>query len=266
MNIKQRTEELYPQLVRFRRELHQHPEPGLEEHWTSAYICGLLDKWGISYEFPVAGTGIVAVIQGQKPGAGNTVALRADMDALPLTEDSSRPYCSLNPGRMHACGHDAHVAIALGTARILMESRDQWSGWVKFLFQPAEETTGGALPMVEAGCMEHPRVDYVTGLHVMPTHETGEIEIRYGDLNASSDEIHIKVHGKSCHGAYPDTGVDAIVMAGAVINSLQTLISRSISPLDNAVLTLGTIHGGTAGNIVAGEVEMTGTCAPPTRP
>ena len=259
MNIKQRTEELYPQLVRIRRELHQHPEPGFKEHWTSAYICGLLDKGGMSYEFPVAGTGIVAVIQGQKPGAGNTVALRADMDALPLTEDSSRPYCSLNPGRMHACGHDAHVAIALGTARILMESRDQWSGWVKFLFQPAEETTGGALPMVEAGCMEHPRVDYVTGLHVMPTHETGEIEIRYGDLNASSDEIHIKVHGKSCHGAYPDTGVDAIVMAGAVINSLQTLISRSISPLDNAVLTLGTIHGGTAGNIVAGEVEMTGT-------
>lgn len=113
--------------------------------------------------------------------------------------------------------------------------------------------------MVEAGCMEHPHVDYVTGLHVMPTHETGEIEIRYGDLNASSDEIHIKVHGKSCHGAYPDTGVDAIVMAAAVINSLQTLVSRCISPLDNAVLTLGTIHGGTAGNIVAGEAEMTGT-------
>ena len=259
MNIKQRTEELYPQLVQIRRDLHRHPEPGFKEHWTSAHIRGLLDEWGIYYQFPVAGTGIVAMIQGGKPGSGNTVALRADMDALPLTEDSSRPCCSLNPGHMHACGHDAHVAIALGTARILMEARSEWSGCVKFFFQPAEETTGGALPMVEAGCMEHPHVDYVTGLHVMPTHETGEIEIRYGDLNASSDEIHIKVHGKSCHGAYPDTGVDAIVMAAAVINSLQTLVSRCISPLDNAVLTLGTIHGGTAGNIVAGEAEMTGT-------
>ncbi|MCI7608748.1 MAG: M20 family metallopeptidase, partial [Enterocloster clostridioformis] len=259
MNIKQRTEELYPQLVQIRRDLHRHPEPGFKEHWTSAHIRGLLDEWGISYQFPVAGTGIVAMIQGGKPGSGNTVALRADMDALPLTEDSSRPCCSLNPGHMHACGHDAHVAIALGTARILMETRSEWSGCVKFFFQPAEETTGGALPMVEAGCMEHPHVDYVTGLHVMPTHETGEIEIRYGDLNASSDEIHIKVHGKSCHGAYPDTGVDAIVMAAAVINSLQTLVSRCISPLDSAVLTLGTIHGGTAGNIVAAETEMTGT-------
>ena len=178
MNIKQRTEELYPQLVRIRRELHQHPEPGFKEHWTSAYICGLLDEWGISYEFPVAGTGIVAMIQGEKPGSGNTVALRADMDALPLTEDIARPFCSLHPGHMHACGHDAHVAIALGTARILMESRSEWSGCVKFFFQPAEETTGGALPMVEAGCMESPHVDYVAGLHVMPTHETGEIEIR----------------------------------------------------------------------------------------
>lgn len=259
MNIKQRIEELYPELVQIRRDFHRHPEPGFEEHWTSARICQILDQWGISYESSVAGTGIVAMIRGQKPGHGNTVALRADMDALPLTEDPSRPYCSLTPGRMHACGHDAHVTIALGTARLLNEYRNGWSGCVKFLFQPAEETTGGALPMVKAGCMENPHVDYVAGLHVMPTHETGEIEIKYGDLNASSDEIHIKVRGRSCHGAYPDTGVDAIVMAASVINTLQTLVSRCISPLDNAVLTLGTIHGGTAGNIVAGEVEMTGT-------
>lgn len=259
MTLRERIEELYPELVSIRREFHRHPEPGFGEYWTSARIRGLLDEWGIMYDHPVAGTGIVAKIRGLKPGRGNTVALRADMDALPLTEDPSRSYCSLNPGTMHACGHDAHVTIALGTARILMERREEWSGWVKFLFQPAEETTGGALPMVEAGCMEDPHVDYVTGLHVMPTHETGEIEIRYGDLNASSDEIHIRVRGKSCHGAYPDMGVDAIVMAAAVINSLQTLVSRNISPLDHAVFTLGAIHGGTAGNIVAGEVEMAGT-------
>ena len=181
------------------------------------------------------------------------------MDALPLTENPACPYGSMNPGFMHACGHDAHVSIALGAARILRECKAEWSGCVKFFFQPAEETTGGALPMVKAGCMEEPHVDYVIGLHVMPTHESGEIEIRYGDLNASSDHIHIKLRGKSCHGAYPDTGVDAIVMAAAVINSLQVLVSRCISPLDNGVLTIGTICGGTAGNIVAGEVEMTGT-------
>lgn len=259
MTLKERIQALYPDLVRIRRDLHRHPEPGLGERWTSAYICRLLDEWGISYEYPVAGTGIIARMKGQKEGSGATVALRADMDALPLTEDFSRPYCSLNPGYMHACGHDAHMAIALGAARILKDLQSQWSGCVKFFFQPAEETSGGALPMVKAGCMEDPHVDYVTGLHVMPTYETGEIEFRYGDLNASSDEIHIKLYGKSCHGAYPDTGVDAIAMAGALISSLQTLVSRNISPLDHAVLTFGAIHGGTAGNILAGEVEMTGT-------
>ena len=259
MTLKQRIEEMYPELVSIRRDFHRHPEPGFGERWTGAHICRLLDGWGIAYDFPVAVTGIVARIDGKKPGPGSTVALRADMDALPLTEDPSRPYCSLNPGTMHACGHDAHVTIALGTARILKELQDTWSGCVKFFFQPAEETTGGALPMVEAGCMENPAVDYVTGLHVMPTYETGEIEIRHGDLNASSDEVHIRIHGKSCHGAYPDTGVDAIVMAASVISALQTLISRRISPLEHAVLTLGTIRGGTAGNIVAGEVEMSGT-------
>lgn len=160
---------------------------------------------------------------------------------------------------MHACGHDAHMTIALGTVKLLKEHEDEWSGCVKVFFQPAEETIGGADRMVKAGCMENPKVDYVLGLHVMPTYEVGEIEVRHGKLNASSDEIHIYIHGKSCHGAYPETGVDAIVMSATVINALQSLVSRNVSPLNNAVFTLGKIQGGTAGNIVAGEVELTGT-------
>ena len=259
MTIKERIEELYPELTAMRRAFHRHPELGTKELWTGREICRHLDEWGISYEYPVADTGIVAMMMGQKEGKGSTVALRADMDALPLTENPERPYCSGYPGTMHACGHDAHMAIALGTAHILKELQASWSGCVKFFFQPAEETVGGARRMVQAGCMEHPHVDYVAGLHVMPTYPAGEVEYRFGKLNASSDEIHITIRGRSCHGAYPETGVDAIVMAGSVVSALQSLVSRSISPLDNAVLTLGTIHGGTAGNIVADQVKLTGT-------
>lgn len=257
-------EERQEELTQIRRNFHQHPELGTNEHWTGEKIREYLDQWGISYEFPVADTGIVAKLEGKKAVAdnekrGNTIGLRADIDALPLNEDPARTYCSKNPGVMHACGHDAHMTIALGTVKLLKEHEDEWSGCVKVFFQPAEETIGGADRMVKAGCMENPKVDYVLGLHVMPTYEVGEIEIRHGKLNASSDEIHIYIHGKSCHGAYPETGVDAIVMSATVINALQSLVSRNVSPLNNAVFTLGKIQGGTAGNIVAGEVELTGT-------
>lgn len=252
-------ENLQEELTQIRRTFHQHPELGTNEHWTGEKIREYLDEWGIPYEFPVADTGIVAKLEGKKGGEGNTVGLRADIDALPLNEDPAREYCSRNPGVMHACGHDAHMTIALGTAKLLKEHEAEWSGCVKIFFQPAEETIGGAERMVKEGCMENPKVDYVLGLHVMPTYEVGEIEIRHGKLNASSDEIHILIHGKSCHGAYPETGVDAIVMSASVISALQSLVSRNISPLNNAVLTLGKIQGGTAGNIVAGEVELTGT-------
>lgn len=257
MNTEELIERWYPDFVSIRRNLHQHPELGTNEIETGNIICGYLDSFGISYQYPVAGTGIVAVISGS--GEGNTVALRADIDALPLTENSGAPYASLNPGVMHACGHDAHTTIALCTARILQETRAQWGGCIKVFFQPAEETVGGADRMVKAGCMEHPHVDYVTGLHVMPYYDAGHIEVKYGKLNASSDEVHITVNGRGCHGAYPEAGTDAVVIAASLITSLQTLVSRNISPLDNAVLTLGKIEGGTAGNIVAEKVTMTGT-------
>lgn len=248
-----------PELTEIRRSLHRIPELGTMETATGEKLMEYLDQWGISYRYPVADTGITAVIAGKKEGYGNTVGLRADIDALPLTEDGSRPYCSLNPGVMHACGHDAHMAIALGAARYFKLIEEDFSGCVKIFFQPAEETVGGARRMVEDGCMEAPHVDYVTGLHVAPGYETGEIEVKYGKLNAATNDVRITLYGETCHGAYPDTGVDAIVMAGALISSLQSLVSRNISPLNQAVLTLGTIHGGTAHNIVTDRVDITGT-------
>ena len=250
---------LYPEIISFRRQLHRYPELSTLEHQTGQLICDQLDQWGIAFRYPVADTGIVAIIHGGHSGNGNTVALRADMDALPITEDSGREYGSLNPGVMHACGHDVHTTVALFTGKILHDIRDQWSGCVKLFFQPAEETVGGAQRMIEAGCMEDPRVDYVTGLHVVPYYDAGHIEVRHGKLNAASDEVRITITGKGCHGAYPDKGVDAIVTAAALITSLQSLVSRNVSPLNHAVLSLGMIQGGTAGNIVADHVSLIGT-------
>lgn len=261
--IKQQASLMEEELIAIRRNLHAHPELGTKEVKTDELITGYLTQWGIPFQFPVADTGIVATVQG-KMGANCTrrlpvVALRADIDALPLQEDKSRPYCSLNDGVMHACGHDAHTAIALAVAHFLKEHEGEWGGIVKFFFQPAEETCGGAERMVKAGCMENPHVDYVIGLHMMPTLEYGEVELRYNDLNAASDELAVIIHGQSTHCSHPEQGIDAIVMAAAVIQNLQTVISRSLPPLKNAVLSMGTIEGGTAHNIIANQVKLTGT-------
>ena len=207
-------EEILPGIIEFRHALHRIPEMAGAEFETSRAIRERLSKLDLEVLPPFLGTDVVAILHGRGPG--RNVTLRADIDALPLTEDPGRPYCSLNPGVMHACGHDAHITIALGVAKILKAHAGEWSGCVKFFFQPAEETVGGAEPMIREGCMENPHVDYVIGLHVMPTWEAGEVEYRYGKLNASTDEIHIRILGKGCHGAYPDTGTDAIVInAGA---------------------------------------------------
>ena len=285
--LKKQAPLFYQELVSIRRTLHAHPELGTHEQETDALILGYLKEWGIPFRFPVADTGIVATVTGKlKEGADAShltdphaaraasavrpvvVALRADIDALPLQEDKSRPYCSLHDGVMHACGHDAHTAIALGVAHYLKLHEEAWSGTVRFFFQPAEETCGGAARMIGEGCMEDPKVDYVIGLHVMPHIDCGQVELRYQDLNAASDELTILVHGTSAHCAAPEESVDAIVMAAAVIQSLQTIVSRSLSPFKTAVLSLGTIEGGHAHNIIADQVKIRGalrTTDPQTR-
>ncbi len=257
MDIKKRVEEIYEELVRIRRDLHMHPELGMEEYETSSKICEYLDEWGIPYEKGIANTGVVGIIRGKQNG--KTVGLRADIDALPINEENKIEYKSLYNGKMHACGHDAHTTILLGTAKILKEMEDELAGNIKLFFQPAEETVGGALPMIKEGCLQNPKVDFVLGLHVMPYIETGTVELKYGKLNASSDEVIINITGKTGHGAYPEEGIDAIMIAGHVIVALQTLVSRNISPLNSLVLSLGKIRGGVKENVIADKVTISGT-------
>jgi len=244
-------------LIEIRRDFHRYPELGMEEFRTSKKIEEYLKGMGIEYEKNVAKTGIVGIIRGDK--SGKTVALRADMDALPIVEENEVEYKSTVEGKMHACGHDAHMAILLGTARILNDMKDEIEGNVKLLFQPAEETVGGAKPMIEEGVMENPKVDAVFGLHVAPEIPVGEIGVKYGRMNASSDSIKIVIHGESTHGAYPHSGVDALLIASHVVVTLQSIVSRNLDPRDSGVVTIGAIHGGERGNIIANRIEMIGT-------
>ena len=255
--VKEMVDVIYPQLVSIRRDLHQHPELGLEEYRTSTLILDCLKQWNINVTQLIGETAIVGLIEGK--AGDKTIGLRADMDALPIEEKTGAPYASLIPGKMHACGHDVHTTILLGAAYVLSQLRNEYRGNIKLFFQPAEETVGGAKMMIEAGCMHHPKVDHVLGLHVRPTLEVGEIGIHYGKCHAASDTITITIHGKQAHGAYPQDGIDAILIASHVIVALQSLISRNLSPFESAVLSLGMIEGGTAGNIVCNKVTIRGT-------
>ena len=241
--------------VALRRRLHRVPEPGNQEFETQKIITEALDELGI--EYTTENTWTVGLIRGAHPG--ETVAFRADIDALPVEEPEGCPFRSTHPGMMHACGHDAHTAILLGAAAILNGMKDELHGNVKLLFQPAEESEGGAERMVKAGVMENPHVDHVYGLHVMPRLPVGTVETRRGTLNASTDSVTLVVHGLSGHGAYPESGRDAIVCAAQIISVLQTLVSRNLSPLSSAVLSIGKIEGGRASNIICDEVTMKGT-------
>lgn len=242
-------------IIAMRRKLHRIPEGGFCEFRTQKAVTDALEELGVPYT--TQRTWVVGLIEGALPGP--TVAIRADMDALPLVEPEGCPFRSEHEGMMHACGHDAHTAMALGAAKVLMGLRDELRGRVKLLFQPAEETDGGAEPMVAAGAMETPHVDRVYGLHVMPHLPVGKVETRAGTLNASTDSVCLTIRGCSGHGAYPEQGADAIVAAAQVITALQTLVARNVSPLQSAVLTIGKIEGGTAQNIICDEVRMRGT-------
>ena len=255
MNLKQLVEAEREWIVNKRRALHRVPEKGFAEFKTQKIIMDALDEIGVPYT--TERTWVIGLIKGALPG--ETVALRADIDALPLEEPEGLPFRSEHPGMMHACGHDAHTAILLGAAKVLAGMKDTLHGSVKLLFQPAEESDGGAAPMVEAGAMEEPHVDRVYGLHVMPRLPVGVVETRPGTLNASTDTIILTVRGRAAHGAYPETGCDAIVCAAQIVTALQTLVSRNLSPLSSAVLTFGVINGGTAQNIICDEVTLRGT-------
>ncbi|SCY79936.1 M20 metallopeptidase family protein [Alkaliphilus peptidifermentans] len=244
-------------LVNVRRDFHREPELGMEEYQTQNKIIKYLKEMNIPYTIDIANTAVVGIIEGSK--RGKTVALRADMDALPMEDYKTVDYKSTIKGKMHACGHDAHMTILLGAAKILKKKESNLKGTIKLLFQPAEETLGGAKPMIEAGVMKNPKVDAVFGLHVTPELSAGQIGVKYGQMNASSDTIHIMINGESTHGAYPHGGIDAIVIAGHIITALQTIVSRNVDPRESAVVTLGEISGGTQGNIVANRVLMKGT-------
>jgi len=247
--------DIRPWLVETRRTLHRRPELGLEEERTADFIETRLEEMGVERER--RGTAVVGIVRGARPG--RTVALRADIDALPIREETGAEYASEVDGVMHACGHDAHTTILLGAARWFAERRSELAGNVKLLFQPAEETVGGAATMIAEGCLEDPRVDYVLGLHVMPYLPVGRVETRKGALNGSSTDLRVVVRGLGCHAAYPERGVDAVMIAAQVVTALHTLVSRSVSPLESAVLTIGAIQGGTASNVVADEVTMRAT-------
>ena len=244
---------IQPWTVQVRRALHRIPEKGFSEFKTQRLIMEALREMGIPFE--TERTWVVAEICGGYPGP--VVALRADMDALPVVEPEGLPFRSEHEGWMHACGHDCHMAIQLSAAKLLNGMRDEMRGSVRLLFQPAEETVGGAEPMVAAGVMEG--VDAVYGLHLQPYMTVGKIDTRPGCLNGSTDEIAIRVYGASGHAARPEQGVDAIVCAAQLIVMLQTVVSRSASPLTPAVLSLGTIAGGDAPNVICDQVEIRGT-------
>jgi len=256
-SILELTESIKSDLISLRRDFHMHPELGMEEHRTSKIIGDILENLGIKVQRNVANTGVVGLLEGEMKG--KTIALRADIDALPIEDAKGVEYASTISGKMHACGHDAHTAILLGTAMILSKMRDKLLGNVLFIFQPAEETVGGAAPMIKEGVLKNPKVDAIFGLHMASDIETGKIGVKHGISNASSNEFEIEIDGKSTHGATPHLGIDAIIISARVINGLQTVITRQIDPTENALLTVGTINGGTQSNIISDKVYMTGT-------
>lgn len=256
-SLKQSVRNIKDWLSQIFEDLHKHPELGWQEKYTSTRICELLDEMDISFEKGKPGTAIVGLLEGKTPG--KTVALRADIDALPIQEKTGLSYASLNEGVMHACGHDAHTAILLGAAKVLSSMRDEIKGNIKFLFQPDEENQGGALPMIAEGCLENPKVDYVLGLHVDETLPAGKIRYKYGKMAAASDYINITIKGKASHGASPEEGIDALLVAANILTSLQTIVAREISPTNSVALSFGKISAGNRVNILAENVEFNGT-------
>ena len=254
-DLRKSVEEITPWAVNLRRKFHSWPEVGNQEYRTTEWIKKELDAMSIPTKQPL-NTGIIGLLEGDKD---KTIALRADIDGLPIQERIRLPFSSERQGFMHGCGHDVHIAVLLGTAKVLSEHKDKIKRSIKFIFQPAEETTGGAERMIDAGCLKDPKVQSIYGFHVKPEIVAGKIGLKKGRVHACSDQFTIRVQGMASHGAYPDCGVDALVSASQIVTNIQAIVSRNISPLDSAVITIGSFHSGSGVNTIADRAILEGT-------
>ena len=248
---------LRDQLIATRRDFHRNPELSFQERRTGEIVADRLESWGWKVTRGVAETGVVGLLDSGR--GGRTLMIRVDIDALPIQEPGDRAYSSLTDGVMHACGHDGHTAVGLAVGELLSRYRDSLKGQVKLIFQPAEEIMSGALRMIEEGVMTNPTVDWVLSFHLWSGLPVGQVVAQPGPIFSSADEIRISVKGKGGHGGMPHLSVDPIVVASHVVTALQTVLSREIAPIQTAVLGFGTVHGGTAFNVVSDQVELTGT-------
>lgn len=263
INLQSRVREaaatLLPQVRSFRRHIHAHPELSFEEHATARFVAEQLSAWGIPYTTGIAGTGIVALVEGKNP-ASRCIAVRSELDALPILEQSSAEYKSRNEGVMHACGHDVHTSILLGVGKMLHDMRGEWEGTAKLIFQPGEEKhPGGGSLMLAEGVLESPKVNSILALHVYPNLPSGHVGFRSGQYMASTDEIHLTIRGKGGHAALPHLTIDPIAIAAQILVGLQQVVSRRANPVSPCVLSFGKISGGTVGNVIPDEVHLSGT-------
>ncbi len=257
--VKQEVKNITDELISIRRYLHQNPELSFQEIKTSKYISELLNKWGIEHTSNVGGYGIIGILKGKNPDS-KVIALRADMDALPIIEENNVKYCSVNDGIMHACGHDVHMTCLLGTIKLLSENRDWFNGSIKFIFQPAEETLpGGALKMIEDGVLENPKPDLIIGQHVFPELESGKVGVRSGPYMASTDELNLTISGRGGHGALPQTFDDTIHTAAELIHKIKEKVNEKAPTDYPTVLSFGKIVADGAYNIIPKEVIIKGT-------
>ena len=254
MNIRSEIKDIEKNIIDWRRDFHQYPELGFDEHRTSKIIGEALKEMGLAPQMNVGKTGVTADLTF---GEGPTIALRADMDALPMQETSGLDFSSKHDGVMHACGHDGHMAMLLGAAKVLTQNGDSFNGTVRFIFQPAEEGAGGARYMIEDGCLDG--VDEIYGIHVWNYQPVGEVGITDGPVLAAADMFEINIKGIGGHGAAPQGTIDAVVVASHLVQALQTIVSRNTNPLESTVVTIGTINGGHNFNIIADDVTLSGT-------
>jgi amidohydrolase len=258
--INQKAEELFPQLVAWRRDFHAHPELGFQEVRTAGIVAEHLHDLGLEVSTGIGKTGVVAMVEGdQMADDAPTVMLRFDMDALPILEETGLPFASQNPGVMHACGHDGHTAIGMGVARLLAEQRSDLKGRVKLIFQPAEEGGGGAMAMINDGVLDSPTPEAAFALHLWSRLPFNQVVVQPGPVWAAADMFEMGIHGKGGHGATPHDTIDATLVAAQVVVALQSIVARNVSPTDTAVVTVGSLHSGSAGNIISEQATLKGT-------